>query len=316
MGQKSQVRIVEKIVIKKRIWWVELLQTMAVLLAIIVVSWAVSHAEILNSTHDDEYPTFSASGTVIEISGNELSLFVKSGPENISGSNHVFDISHVTKIEDSHSRKEQISFSDISIGDKIIIRGFIKNEQVIIEKIIYMNVADFLKPRPAPALAASMIPTSTPVLVIDVKSEEVIMDEPFQEDILPDDTLDGITLTSATSTATSTAALVASSTDPMIASSTNSGSQALSDLAATSSVQTTNSDSVASSTDQVGGGNSGSSEQPADSSPASTTPSTPTNPATENGGQVEQLIVTGNIAPPATSPTENNSQSSDPASAE
>ncbi len=135
------IRIVEKVVIKKRVWWVELLQTLAVLAAVVVVTWSISHAEIFTgdtnknaatvSSSKIASPRWDATGIVSSVSDSSLSISEALSAQS-KDTSFVFEITDA-KIFDR--RRESISASEVKVGDKVTVQGVISKGKIRVERV-------------------------------------------------------------------------------------------------------------------------------------------------------------------------------------
>ena len=157
--RKKEIQIVEKIVLKKRLWYIETLKMLGVLAITISVTWAFSNASLFTEETDEtpaplkqRIPKFSAIGIVSLITDDTISLSDAHGTKS-EDTTFPFDTSSISKIETKSY--DPLSLSDILVGDKVITQGTIEDENIIITRIISFGVVE--TPPPVPEVIPEII---------------------------------------------------------------------------------------------------------------------------------------------------------------
>ena len=183
--KKKEIQIVEKIVLKKRLWYIETLKMLGVLAITISVTWAFSNASLFTEETDEtpaplkqRIPKFSAIGIVSLITDDTISLSDAHGTKS-EDTTFTFEISSISKIETKSY--DPLSLSDILVGDKVIVQGTLdENEEVIPTRIISFGVV-------APAPLPEEIPPLEPALTegeLPLTGQAEVLGESTEEPVL------------------------------------------------------------------------------------------------------------------------------------
>jgi len=183
--KKKEIQIVEKIVLKKRLWYIETLKMLGVLAITISVTWAFSNASLFTEETEEtpaplkqRIPKFSAIGIVSLITDDTISLSDAHGTKS-EDTTFTFEISSISKIETKSY--DPLSLSDILVGDKVIVQGTLdENEEVIPTRIISFGVV-------APAPLPEEIPPLEPALTegeLPLTGQAEVLGESTEEPVL------------------------------------------------------------------------------------------------------------------------------------
>ena len=134
--RKKDIQIIEKTVFKNRPISGELFRTFAVIILASGIIYGVSNADNISNilSPRQEVRSFSAVGIVFDISTNTISIDQVKSSDGTGGTAYTFDTSNVTKIETKDYAP--LTFSDLHIGDNIIVQGTMNGSLIVARRII------------------------------------------------------------------------------------------------------------------------------------------------------------------------------------
>ena len=278
---KPEVVFVERIVLKNRLWYIEAIKTLAIIIVVSAVVWGVSNAEsfIAPLKSQQEVKNFSAMGTVSDIATTTISINNAKGSDGSGKSSYTFDIDPLVLPTIKTKNDTDISFQDINIGDRIITQGVDDSGNISILKIISLSTSttkDIATSTDVVATTTDAATTSTPTNAssTDTSTSSTSTDETSSSTVI--DTLKNIVgnvvdAIIGTSTATDTSTTNNSTTTS--ASSTDSTSTIIDTI--TSAVK----DTITNVVNTVTGNNNSSTTPPDTSASTTPAPTTDTPPA-------------------------------------
>lgn len=230
---KQKPTIIERVVFKKRAWWVEVIKTLVVIFVVASIVYGVSKAE---NGSVQSAPTQSLTGiygVVISMSGDSLVLDDSQGSKYPGVDIFNVDLRHVKTVETNDDTPLQLTLTDIVAGDKIITRGIIDGNNLDAQGVISFSYVKLL--------ATTTIATSSDKVATTTEATTTDKVATTEATSTPDVTATSTTLgdfSTATSTATSTDSSatitpVATSTDALVTTTSTS-------TEATTTDQTTN----------------------------------------------------------------------------
>jgi hypothetical protein len=129
------VKIVYQTVVNKRPWYIDLTKTLLVIVITITVVWGVSKADIDQTTTTAPAVTsFSVLGLISDLTDSSFSVNNINISEYAPAASYTFDTSTLQKIETNEYAPLQ--FSDLKLGDKIIVQGTSENNILSAIRII------------------------------------------------------------------------------------------------------------------------------------------------------------------------------------
>lgn len=132
---EPQVQVVYKIVSKQQPWYLEITKILVVIAIVTTVVWGVSKAQQDTQTAPTpEVKTFSVIGLVSTTTPTYFSIDSSDPAVDKPATSYTFDTGSIQKIETSDYLPLQ--FSDIKLGDKIIVDGVVDNYKMIAQHIV------------------------------------------------------------------------------------------------------------------------------------------------------------------------------------
>jgi len=233
--------IIEKVVHAKRVWWLEALKMITVVVVVSSVVWGVSKADISDSNKSaPAIKNFSALGNVVGVTSTTLSIDGAHSSDQTGKTAYTFDLSDVKKIE--NGSYVPLLISDINVGDKVVVQGIEKDSVINIRRIISLS---------STATTTAVVATTTVATTVDATTTATSTTD------VATTTTDTATSSDATTTASSTLSTSTATTD-VTASSTTATSTASTTIASTTVTTTASTtQSVASSTNATATDGSG-----------------------------------------------------------
>ena len=185
---KQKPTIIERVVFKKRAWWVEVIKMFVVIIVVASAVYGVSKAE--DSSVQPSLPAQSLTGVygvVVSMSGDSLVLDDSQGSKYPGVDVFNVDLRHVKTVETNDDIPTPLALTDIVAGDKVIARGIIIGSNLDAQDVISFS---YVKPVATTTEATSTEATSTEATTTEATSTSA------NATTTPD--------TTATSTATST----------------------------------------------------------------------------------------------------------------
>ncbi|MDD5318901.1 MAG: hypothetical protein PHF79_03780, partial [Candidatus Pacebacteria bacterium] len=133
--QDPEIVIVEKIVLEKRLWYVESLKMLAVIAIASAIGWGISNADSLVATSTSLVSTKTDSsqatvigiyGTITNIASTTLTLDDSQGSKYLGINLFTVDLTNLQDIHSNTNGNEvpiTLSLANLNIGDKITARG-------------------------------------------------------------------------------------------------------------------------------------------------------------------------------------------------
>ena len=186
---EPEIKIVEKIVLKKRGFPVELFKMLVVIAVCSLIVWGISRADnIANSAPKN----FGATGIVSSIGSTTISISNAQGGDS-GVSSYTFDTQYLKKIETNDYTP--VSLGEINTGDRIVAQGVSTGGSLQVRRIVL-----FASPDAIATTTDTIIATTT----VDVSPTTDVV-TPVSSSTTPDDTTASSTLdTSLSNTDTST----------------------------------------------------------------------------------------------------------------
>ncbi len=126
-----RVKIIYRTITKRQPWYVEMTKVLITIAVVTTIVWGTSRADNPGNT---EVKNFSAIGLVSNLSDKSLSIDHARSSDKTNSDNYKFDISSVQKIEtDAYLA---MLFSDIKVGDKVIVQGLLDNGVITARRIV------------------------------------------------------------------------------------------------------------------------------------------------------------------------------------
>ena len=133
---EPEIVVVEKIVLKKRLWYVETIRTLAIVAIASAVIWGVSNADSFIPSQKVQQESieknFSAIGTVSDIATTTISIKKAKGSDDSEDTTYTFDTTNAN-VQNNHF--VVMSLSDIKIGDNLLVLGTENNGTIQIRGI-------------------------------------------------------------------------------------------------------------------------------------------------------------------------------------
>ncbi|MDD5165674.1 MAG: hypothetical protein PHG25_04055 [Candidatus Pacebacteria bacterium] len=128
--------IIEKVIRAPKIWCHEVLKMVAVVAIVSIVVYGVSRADTMTNAGGTG-KNFSAIGIVSTVSPNELTLADVHSSDKTDNTLYTFAVNSSIKVETKSY--VPFSFSDIKVGDQIIVQGLQKDGEIALRRIISLT---------------------------------------------------------------------------------------------------------------------------------------------------------------------------------
>jgi hypothetical protein len=161
-----QVKIIYKTVVQQRSWYLELTKVLAAIVVVGTVVWGISRADDAINNKVVKIKPFSAIGLVSATTDSTISIDDAHGSDNASTTSYTFDTSTVTKIETK--KYSPITFSDIQVGDRVIVQGTVKGDLVTASRIIDFTSSSST----ATTTATTTLPLATTTPEVSTSTDE------------------------------------------------------------------------------------------------------------------------------------------------
>jgi hypothetical protein len=129
-----KVKIIYRTVVQQRSWYAEFTKVLAGVVIVSAIVWGVSKADIMQKSEvASPIENFSISGLVSSV-GSLLSVYNATDGVNLSVTSYTFDASTIEKIETSEY--VPLQFSDLQIGDNVIVQGISQDDVLTALRVI------------------------------------------------------------------------------------------------------------------------------------------------------------------------------------
>jgi len=240
LRKKTDPLVVERVVFSKSPWRIELAKVILGVLVATGAVFAISKADEVSSILIGENPTksFSAIGFVMSVSEDSLLIEKASGSDGRKDAQYTFSIASISKVETSDY--VPLALSSLQVGDQIIVQGTETGGVITPTRVV-----SFSSVRAADAVAVDDSSVATSSVATSTLSEGVTVPDEILASSTPSDSL---VIEFATSTGTSTPvdAGLATTSDPIVAS---TSPEVIIDSSASSTPEVSVESSATSSTD-------------------------------------------------------------------
>ena len=220
---KPQVKIIYKTVTQKRPWHVEIGEILAVIVVVGVVVWGTTRADETHKAETVPIEAFSISGYISNITDSSFSVNSTDYEDRTGKTSYSFNKNTVQKRETDEY--VPLQFSDIQVGDKIIVQGTLDDDTFTALRVIDFSIA-----------SSTIVASST---------EELASTTPATPDVST--TTEDVASSTATTTATTTPSFV----DNMINTIEDTIQTVIDFVTGSSTPEATTTDEVATTTEDV-----------------------------------------------------------------